>query len=205
MHQLIYLTLHGETEWNREHRFQGRLDSPLTPMGIDQAAQMGATLGALITKQDGWEVISSTLPRARTTAGIICNELGIKPESMELDARLAEIDVGSWSGLTREEIDRRWPGALDGFNRYDWIFQSPDGESLEDLSRRLEAWLYDTRKRPQLIVVAHGIVSRILRGLYAGLPRDEMLALEISRTAVFRLTAGKIERIDCGNGANLRR
>jgi len=197
MQQVIYLALHGETEWNQVRRFQGRLDSPVTSIGIDQSMRMGETLRQLINGQIGWIVMSSPLQRARTTAQIICNSLSIDPEFIEVDTRLAEIDIGSWSGLTREEIDTRWPCILDAYSRYDWYFRSPDGESLDDLSERMENWLEDMTEHHQLIVVCHGIASRILRGLYARLPKTTALALEVSRNTIWRLALGQIDRIPC--------
>jgi broad specificity phosphatase PhoE len=197
MQQIIYLTLHGETEWNKDQRFQGRLDSPLTPTGLAQSRRLGITLRQLINDCSDWTVMSSPLQRARTTAQNICHELSINPQSIKLDPRLSEIDVGLWSGLTYNEIEARWTKIVDGANKYDWYFRSPDGESLEDLSKRLGEWLFETRMQERVIVVMHGIVSRILRGLYAKLRTEEALRLEISRDAVFRLAAGQIDRIDC--------
>jgi broad specificity phosphatase PhoE len=195
---MIYLTLHGETVWNQERRFQGRLDSPLTPRGIHQARLMGITLKRLLGEPPACALVSSPLGRAQSTAQIICQVLGITQQCIESDSRLAEVDLGSWAGLTREEVETRWPGSLDGSSRYDWYFRSPDGETLEALSTRLRAWLIDVELRNQPIVaVTHGVASRVLRGLYAGIPGDEALSLEVSRDAVFRLSGGKIDRLSC--------
>jgi len=193
---MIYLTLHGETVWNQERRFQGRLDSPLTPRGIHQARAMGTTLKRLVGQPSACSLVSSPLGRAQSTAQIICQVLGITPQSIESDSRLAEIDLGSWAGLTREEVETRWHASLDSSSRYDWYFRSPDGETLEAVSTRLRAWLIDVELRTQPIVaVTHGVASRVLRGLYAGIPSDEALSLEVSRNAVFRLSDGLVERL----------
>ncbi len=196
MQQIIYLALHGETEWNKVKRFQGRLDSPLTPTGFDQSRYVGKILRQLVEESVDLAIISSPLQRARTTAQIICNELNIDPQSIELDPRLSEIDVGSWSGLTYDEIQTRWPKIIREANKYDWYFRSPDGESFEDLEKRLSEWLFEMRTAGELIIVMHGIVSRVLRGLYAKLPTEEALRLDISRQSVFKLAAGQICRID---------
>jgi broad specificity phosphatase PhoE len=194
---VLYLTLHGETEWNLERRFQGQLDSPLTGHGVEQAHRMGVTLRALLGDSAGWAVVSSPLGRARRTAEIICQALGIETRQIETDARLAEINLGSWAGMTRDEVEARWPRPLDGAGRYDWYFRSPDGETHHDVTARVRQWLADTAQRDRMIAVSHGVTSRVLRGLYAGIAESEALTLEVSRDVVFRLHDGSIDRIAC--------
>ena len=104
---MIYLVLHGETEWNRQRRFQGRLDSPLTPYGLEQARRVGSTLGRLIKDPAMCRLMSSPLGRARQTAEIICAALGVSSVQLALDPRLMEIDLGSWAGLTRAEVEAK--------------------------------------------------------------------------------------------------
>ncbi|HEX7969651.1 MAG TPA: histidine phosphatase family protein, partial [Stellaceae bacterium] len=127
------------------------------------------------------------LGRALATAGIIAAALGL---AISTDDRLAELSLGSWEGLTRDEIAARHPQALAGASRWDWYFRAPDGESFESASGRLAAWLGAVR-RPT-IAVGHGVAGRLLRGLYARLDRDEMLQLPVRRDGVFKLGAGRI-------------
>jgi broad specificity phosphatase PhoE len=194
---VFFLTLHGETEWNRERRFQGQLDSPLTEHGVEQAHLMGVTLRKLLGDSLECAVVSSPLGRARQTAKIICQALGIESRQIETDARLAEINLGSWAGLKRSEVEARWPGPLDGAGRYDWYFRSPDGEKLDNVMARVRQWLSDTARRDRVIAVSHGVTSRLIRGLYGGIEESEALRLEVSRDVVFRLDGGSIERIPC--------
>lgn len=195
---MIYLALHGETVWNREHRFQGRLDSPLTPNGMNQALLIGNRLRRILADPSACVIISSPLKRALRTAESISAVLGIAPERIKTDDRLMEIDLGSWSGLTGTEIEAKWPSVLNGASRYDWYFRSPDGERLDAATSRLAAWLKDshTANKP-IIVVTHGVASRLLRGIYAGIPTPEALVLEISRATVFKLSEGRIDQIRC--------
>jgi broad specificity phosphatase PhoE len=195
--RMFYLTLHGETEWNRERRFQGQLDSPLTDRGLEQAHRMGTTLRDLLGDSTASAIASSPLGRTRRTAEIICEVLGIPSSQIETDARLAEINLGSWAGLTRDEVAARWPRALADSGRYDWYFRSPDGETLEAISSRVRQWLSEAAGRDRMIVVSHGVTSRILRGLYGGIAKAAALELEVSRDVVFRLHDGSIERIPC--------
>jgi broad specificity phosphatase PhoE len=198
---VLYLTLHGETEWNRERRFQGQLDSPLTQHGVEQAHRMGITLRELLGDATGYVVVSSPLGRAQRTAEIICEVLGLESRLIETDARIAEINLGSWAGLTRSEVEARWPRPLDGAGRYDWYFRSPDGETLDDLAARVRDWLADAAGRDRMIAVSHGVTSRILRGLYGGLETSDALALEVSRDVVFRLHDKGVDRVSCDEKA----
>lgn len=192
---MIYLALHGETVWNREGRFQGRLDSPLTAKGANQALLIGDRLRHLINDPNTCLVTSSPLNRARRTARTICGVLGIDEELVKLDDRLMEIDLGGWSGLTRTEVEAKWPHALNSARRYDY-FRSPDGETLEAITSRISSWLDEVRgASAPIIVVTHGIARRILRGVYAGIPTVDALSLEVTRDALFKLDGGQIERI----------
>ena len=194
---MFYLTLHGETEWNRERRFQGQLDSPLTEHGVQQARRMGVTLRELLGNATGYVVVSSPLGRARRTAEIICDILEIDSRQIETDTRLAEINLGSWAGLTRNEVEARWPGTLDGAGRYDWYFRSPDGETLDDLTARVRRFLADTARRDSVIAVSHGVTSRLIRGLFGGIAVSDALTVEVSRDVVFRLHDGLVDCIPC--------
>jgi broad specificity phosphatase PhoE len=197
--QILYLARHGETVWNRDGRFQGRLDSPLTPRGLDQARAMGEALARRIVRHEraAWAIVASPLGRAQHTARIIANILGSAGSAIESDARLAEIDIGSWAGLDMAEIESCSPGALDGATRHDWHFRAPDGESQAAMTARVGEFLAATAGRERLILVAHGVTSRLLRGLYLALPGAAALQLEAPQDAIFRLSGGTVERIAC--------
>jgi probable phosphoglycerate mutase len=194
---MIYLVRHGQTEFNAEGRFQGQLDSPLTPLGVEQARRCGATLKALIVQASSWTLVSSPLGRTVRTAEIIAEALGLPPDFAR-DPRLSEIGMGSWDGLTVEEIEMAYPGALAGSNRWDGFFRSPDGEIYAGFAARLGAWLSEAvaDERPR-VAVSHGVAGRVLRGLYAKMDADVALKLDAPQDAIFRLSEGRIERIDC--------
>ena len=110
------------------------------------------------------------------------------------DDRLREISLGSWDGLDRREIMARAPSLFEGEGYWEWYFQTPDGETYDGFAGRIASWLAEPRDGP-LIVVAHGVVTRVLRGLYAGLPRGEALSLAVPQDRIFRLADGAIEEI----------
>ena len=189
----ILLIRHGETQWNRERRHQGRFDSPLTERGIEQARAFGRLL-ARLPEAVAAPIIASPQGRARRTAAIIREELG-GGAALRLDDRLREHSVGSWDGLTYREIETRSPGIFAGEGAHDWYFRPPDSESYAAFAGRLGEWLGEQDETLPIIVVAHGLVSRVLRGLYAGLPRATALSLPVPQDRIFRLCAGRIETL----------
>jgi probable phosphoglycerate mutase len=191
MSRVIYLVRHGETEWNLTRRYQGWGDSPLTARGVAQAEAIGRRLG-LMPEVKGVPVIASPLGRARRTAELIQAARG-DPSPIAFDERLREISMGSWDGLDRDEVEAASPGI---FARYgqEWYFRTPDGETYDAFATRLGGWLNELGDRT-LIAVAHGIVTRVLRGLYADLPRPVALSLPVPQNVIWRLAAGRIEEI----------
>ena len=182
---VIFLVRHGETEWNRDRRYQGWLDSPLTPEGIAQAEAIGRRLRLLPEAADA-DIVTSPLGRARHTATIIAECLSDARghrQPIRFDERLREISLGSWDGLGKREIRRRAPELFTGEDgRWEWYFRSPDGETY-DVFRRPHRCLSRRSRAAPVIAVCHGVVTRVLRGLYAGLPREKALRLRCRRIA----------------------
>ena len=194
----MFLALHGQTDWNRDGRVQGWLDSPLTEHGRLQAATAARILCRQNLVSGTYEIVCSPLGRTRETARIIAAELGFDPSAIRTDARLREVSLGQWDGHTHAELEAGWPECMAGSNRYDWFFRSPDGETYDDVARRLGGWLEAQAHHDKLVIVTHGIASRILRGLYARLPIEDALRSEVARDAIFRLANGQIEKLSTG-------
>ncbi len=183
---VIYLLRHGETVWNTLGRFQGQKDSPLTRRGIEQADFVAALLHAEIEGDaQAFEMQVSPLGRTCETADRVQRVL---PLARREDARLMEVSVGSWDGLTMFEIDMEFPGKLDGSDAFDWYFRSPDGESFDAACARAKSWLENIR-RPT-VAISHGLFGRLVRGVYAGLSRREMLELPVPQDGFYRLCDG---------------
>jgi probable phosphoglycerate mutase len=197
---MIYLVRHGQTQFNRDGRLQGQVDSPLTPLGVDQARRAGALLKTLIDDIDNWSIVASSLGRATHTARIIAGVLGVS--DVALDDRLREVTMGSWDGLTVEDIAMVSPEAGKGASRYTLFFDSRDGETYAAVAARTRSWLDEALgdARPR-IVVSHGVAGRVLRGLYANLDWADAVKLPAPQDAIFRLSDGAIERIDCAPAA----
>lgn len=144
MTQLL-LVRHGQSEWNALGRWQGQADPPLTDLGRTQAVLAAQRLGAVDV------VVASDLLRAATTAGIIAAQLGLGPIVIEGDLR--EVGAGEWSGLTKDEIEARWPGYLDQRRR------PPGFEDGESFRARVGAALdrvVAAYEGASVLVVTHG-------------------------------------------------
>jgi broad specificity phosphatase PhoE len=188
----IYLIRHGETAWNAQGRFQGKLDSALTDTGVRQAEAIGRCLAGLDLSFDAF--VSSPLGRTRQTAAIIAGSAHLP--AAQCDDRLAEVSLGSWDGLTHYDIDAQWPGLLDGATPFDWFFRSPDGESYDSAFQRAECWLEE--RQGVTLAVSHGLISRIIRGAYSGLSRTDALSLPVPQDVIWKLSSGRIEPISAG-------
>jgi broad specificity phosphatase PhoE len=182
----VYLVRHGQIEWNAVGRFQGRLDSPLTPQGRAEAATCARLLAPIAGSLDA--VVVSPLGRARQTSEIILS-MGTFPRP-QADARLSEVSLGSWDGLTHVDIDACWPGRLDGATSFDWYFRSPDGESYAAAYARARDWLSDATGT--VLAITHGLMSRILRGAYLGVSEADALRFSVAQGTVWHLAEGSI-------------
>ncbi len=186
----IFLVRHGETEWNAAGRFQGRRDSSLTGLGREQAARMGRMLSVALDQQEVPPFHVSPLGRTRDTAAIMAQHLPGQAK-MVLEPRLEEVSIGAWEGLTLEEIDAEWPGALDGTDHFDWYFRSPDGETLDSALSRIRSWLNELDG--PVIAISHGLLGRLIRGSWLGLSAREMLRLPVPQDVVWRLAAEGVQ------------
>ncbi len=195
MTQEMYLIRHGETEFNVEGKFQGQSNSPLTENGKDQIYQVARMLKMELGDDiHNWEIISSPLGRAMDSTKILCETLAYDLTKVQTDERLAEVSVGDWAGLYIEDIKAQWPRLLEGTNHYNWYFNSLGGERYADVEGRVKAFLESVKDKEKLIVVAHGVTSRIIRGLYQNLDKDEALSLEVAHETFFKLADGDVKR-----------
>ena len=123
----ILLARHGETDWNRDDRFQGHADPPLNRTGRAQAVDLSVALMA----EELAAVYSSPLRRALETAEVVAASHGLEPVPVD---DLREVDVGSWSGLTRAEVEERFPAQFARWLDYGQGWE--DGETYEEMGRR---------------------------------------------------------------------
>ena len=174
----VYLVRHGETQWNAERRIQGQSDSPLTAKGEQQAMQV-----ATRAKELG----ITHLGRTRRTAEIIAQACGC---DIIFDSRLRELNMGVLEkrhidSLTEEEENWRRQlvnGTVDG--------RIPEGESMQELSDRVNAALESCRDLPQgsrPLLVSHGIALGCLVSTILGLPAWAERRLRLRNCSISRV------------------
>jgi probable phosphoglycerate mutase len=157
------LIRHAESAWNALGRWQGHADPGLSTRGRAQAAALARALS-----REGIEAVAaSDLRRARETADALARAAGLAPE---LDARLRERDLGTWSGLTSPEIAGRWPADFARVRARDPDFRPGGGESLREVAARARTFLRDLAARPGPVrwaIVTHGGWIRALHSVGA--------------------------------------
>ena len=186
----LLILRHGETEWNLAHRMQGHLDSPLTTLGLAQAARQRMILDGFDLAK--FSMICSPLGRTRATA-----EIAIPEQfhgKVTYDHNLREIDVGSWAGKLRSELigSRVTEFTPDGpLAKYD---SAPGGEGFEGLAARCTGFL--GRIKGPHVLVTHGVTSRMIRAIYLGLHPRALGDLPGGQGVVFHMKDGTQKRIE---------
>ncbi|MBT9312370.1 histidine phosphatase family protein [Leptothoe kymatousa] len=166
----LLLVRHGETEWNRESRFQGQIDIPLNDNGRSQAAQAGEFLKAVPIDA----AVSSSMMRPKETAEIILKQHS--DVALAVTEGLWEIGHGQWEGKFEHEIKAGFPGLLEAWQTKPETVQMPDGENLQDVwDRAVKAWneivaQYENAETPQtILVVAHDAINKAILCYVTGL------------------------------------
>jgi len=160
----ILLVRHGQSTWNADGRWQGTEDPPLSTLGVQQAHHAARHLGTFDA------VWASPLERAFVTATIIADELGIGP--VQTDDDLRERHAGEYQGLTRAEIEARFPGHLvEGLRPPGW---EDDDQVLERAAGALGRIALAVGPGGTALAVSHGgVVHTLERAL--GAPREGRL------------------------------
>ncbi|GAA2003022.1 histidine phosphatase family protein [Brevibacterium samyangense] len=164
----IVLWRHGQTDYNREGRFQGQFDVPLNAHGLAQAKATAPVVAAF-----GIDSIhSSDLTRAFQTATALAEYTGLPVEKNPL---LRELSVGDWEGKTREDIGRIWPDQLEAWNTGQDV-RPPNGESRAESTARVVAAIHEivanAGEDESVAIVAHGAVLRGAAEALLGLGAD---------------------------------
>jgi broad specificity phosphatase PhoE len=189
----LYLARHGETEANREKRFSGRKNTPLTERGREQAKAIGLALENELGAAPKLDFVSSPLQRARTTMEIVRETLGLPPEGYVLDARIEEINLGEWDQLTDAQARARDPELFDARAKDKWHVHVPGGENYAEVAARAEDWVRSLSA--DTFAVSHGAFTRILRGLFLGLSAGEMSALDEPQGVAFRIRGSEVVQL----------
>ena len=193
----IYLIRHGQTTWNRAGRLQGQADSPLTLLGTQQVEAIGKKLKEIIGIKK-YSVWSSPLGRTKQTTSIICDQTNFKYENVVFDKRLVEITLGdrdgykSWKALFED-----FPKDMARREKDPWNFSHPNGESSQMVWERVRPFMEKIANLEGIhVIVTHGVVSKIIRGMYLNLSPEEIFSLDRPQNAFHRLQNGKVEKIE---------
>ncbi|MFM7675401.1 MAG: histidine phosphatase family protein [Synechococcus sp.] len=167
----LLLVRHGETDWNRQGRFQGQIDIPLNANGLAQAH----AARRFLAEQSLQRAYTSVMSRPRRTAEAILEDHPGVP--LTSTRGLVEIGHGLWEGCLESEIAERWPQLLADWKRQPEIVQMPEGETIQDVwDRSLRTWeVIASSLDPgeTALVVAHDAVNKtILCGLLGLGPGD---------------------------------
>lgn len=167
----LVILRHGESEANRAGVWQGQFDSPLTDIGVLQA-QAAAKVIAMASPSI---VVASDLQRAATTGDIV----GAAAEvPVGYDARLREIDVGEWTGISGQDVKEQYAEERERHLRGEDFKRGTTGESLSEVQHRVRPLLEETLGRLESgrvgVLATHGITARVIVGTVLGLEISQM-------------------------------
>ncbi|WP_298290771.1 histidine phosphatase family protein [uncultured Litoreibacter sp.] len=189
----LLILRHGETEWNREGRMQGALDSALTDRGREHAAQQAGILSQFDLTE--WDQFSSPQGRAWATAQIALPDGAAQARK---EPKLVEIGVGAWSGKLRADLHLDLPAGVsleDGPDGPIGLYQhAPGGEGFMALRARVTSFLADL-SGPS-VIVTHGITSRMLRAVILNVPDEALGDLPGGQGVVYHLKDGVQKRLE---------
>jgi broad specificity phosphatase PhoE len=178
----LYLLRHGETEWNADSRIQGSIDIPLSGEGRKQASQISQFIKKLPCPE---KIFCSNLKRATETASIVSNNIGLK--NLEENQLLREINCGLWEGMRLEELLKDYQNEY-GMWRMDPSFQCPEGESVEDVKKRIMEFFLnkseELKKIENILIVAHGLFNRAMLSFIMDLPLQQCRYFEQDNCAL---------------------
>ncbi len=169
----LFIARHGETIFNLAGRIQGNdAHTPLTQRGFAQADEMGRALGRYLNDSVALELVASDTGRALQTLSVVCEHIKLDWHQVAADRRLREINMGEWEGIYYNDLG----GKLEvDHDRGLFLTQAPGGETYGDIVARLTSWIADQAFERDMLLISHGMTSRVLRGLLTGLPPLELI------------------------------
>ena len=172
----LVLVRHGETNWNRQGRFQGQIDIPLNDNGHAQAEAARGFLESVSIQR----AYSSSMSRPRQTAeGILKSHPGVP---MTVTRGLVEIGHGLWEGKLEEEIQAEWGDLLEEWKRTPETVQMPEGETIQDVwERSVSTWntiATSLDASETALVVAHDAVNKTILCHLLGLTPADIWAVK---------------------------
>ena len=180
----LFLTRHGQTDWNIAGRYQGQSDTPLNETGLRQAEQIAKRLSS----ETIHAIYSSDLSRAANTAQTIADFHSLE---IKKDSRWRELSFGDWEGLTYQEMSARSPNLFEAWMKDPLTISTPNGETLAQLAERVKAAFYEIKEEhanQTVLVVAH---SGSLQSLLA-----VALGVDLNRYWQFRISQASLSEMN---------
>jgi broad specificity phosphatase PhoE len=182
----LYFVRHGETDWNATQRYQGQTDIPLNDKGRGQAARNGQALADFLgTRAKSLHFVASPLSRTVETMQIVRHNLGLPADNFARDDRLKEQHFGAWEGIVWGDLPKLDPEGFAARKADTWNWSPQGGENYAALQARVEPWLASVTR--DTLVVAHGNVGRVVRGLVLRLEKQAVTKLEAPQDRVLKL------------------
>ncbi|WP_448589712.1 histidine phosphatase family protein [Thermodesulfobium sp.] len=178
----IYLIRHGETKWNKESRYQGVKDVPLSEKGIEQVKRLGRYFSGLPLDI----IVSSPLSRTKETADYIVN---FYPKELQVfyDKRFLEISHGLWEGKVVDEVKEEFKEIYDFWKTKPYEAKMPEGEGLHDVSLRatsaFKEWV-GKYKGKDIAFVTHDVVIRVIMMDIFSLPYDFFWKFKLANAGI---------------------
>ena len=175
----LYLVRHGVTAANKERRYCGRSETPLSPEGLRQAQLLAQRLAATGARR----LYSSDLKRALLTAAALGRRLGLEPVACPA---LREADFGAWEGLTFAEAEAAYPEEMQSWLRDPFRFAPPGGETAQQVAERAWSFLeeHTSRREGPAIAVSHGGPLRLLLHRLLELPEERLWDIAVENSSV---------------------
>ena len=153
----IILVRHGETEWNVAEVFRGQIDIDLNETGVKQAELLSGYLSTSAIAA----VYSSPLKRALKTAEIIAQPHKLK---VNIDPDLIDFNFGKWQGLSHQEVKEKYRDLYATWITHPEQVRIPDGEALEDVSKRVIRVRNKVieNHRGTVVIVGHRVVNKVM-------------------------------------------
>lgn len=177
----LIIVRHGESEWNRIHRYQGQIDAPLSDLGLRQAEALGQRL----KNEQIDHIYSSTLQRAALTAEAIARHHAGTPFSSS--EALLEIHHGEWQGKYAHEIIEQYPDGLREWREHPTRSQMPGGESFSNVLKRtldFKELLYARHKDQTVLVSTHDVIVKILVSDALGMNMDRINRIWVTNASI---------------------
>ena len=183
----LVLLRHGQTDWNVEGRFQGWMDIELNEVGREQAL----AAAPVVAQERPEAIISSPLQRALVTASAVADQLG---QPVYTDDRFREINVGTWGGLTGDQMAEQDPTFAEAIRSGRDFRRSPTGETAEEVGLRVGPALEDLAARTgegTLLVASHGLAIHMGVAHLMGWDHDRARQLVVLRNCHWAVLSGR--------------